>query len=411
MISSAQTTMCGRSTAKQQSQLLPSAGLSISSDLALVCPVQAWKLTPEERMQRIQRYREKRLSRNFNPAVKYQCRKSLADTRPRVRGRFARRDDAGIVLPHESKKALRERDRAHSSSTDGLSSDQTSSGGPGGSSSAGRAAAAAALAGGLGGNMAHASVALGMGGAAAFGQGATSPLSGVFTSPPVQSMHVALSPHSASAGGGLRRNPSFTLPDGSTSSALTSLPGISVIGATPEPLLQPELGALGGLGGPSGGGLLPPLAPSAFASNMTNMPPVIGPSSTPGGLYGPGMGRSASLGSYTGSGSPGFFPNSIPPYMAAGQTIFSGQTIFTVGNSSAGQKQQQAAGGGGQQGFGGGGSPDLNGGGPLQLPPVSVTTSAGPLMSLPLQPISPAASDTHSNNLSIGLSLGDISSL
>ena len=33
------------------------------------------------------------------------CRKTLADSRPRVRGRFARNDDAGAVMPHETKKA------------------------------------------------------------------------------------------------------------------------------------------------------------------------------------------------------------------------------------------------------------------------------------------------------------------
>ena len=34
------------------------------------------------------------------------CRKTLADSRPRVRGRFARNDDAAAVMPHETKKAL-----------------------------------------------------------------------------------------------------------------------------------------------------------------------------------------------------------------------------------------------------------------------------------------------------------------
>eukprot|EP00955_Chlamydomonas_euryale_P107130 365747-Chlamydomonas_euryale.AAC.7 len=67
------------------------------------------KLTPEERLQKILRYRAKRQLRNFNRSVKYQCRKSLADTRPRVRGRFARDNEPGSVLPHETKKAQRER--------------------------------------------------------------------------------------------------------------------------------------------------------------------------------------------------------------------------------------------------------------------------------------------------------------
>ncbi|GLI67245.1 hypothetical protein VaNZ11_011427 [Volvox africanus] len=65
------------------------------------------RLTPEERLQRILRYRSKRNTRNFNREIKYQCRKTLADSRPRVGGRFARNDDPNSVLPHQTKKALR----------------------------------------------------------------------------------------------------------------------------------------------------------------------------------------------------------------------------------------------------------------------------------------------------------------
>lgn len=67
------------------------------------------RLTPEERLLKILRYRAKRQMRNFNRTIKYQCRKSLADTRPRVRGRFARDNEPGSVLPHETKKAIREK--------------------------------------------------------------------------------------------------------------------------------------------------------------------------------------------------------------------------------------------------------------------------------------------------------------
>merc|ERR1719253_1026032 len=48
--------------------------------------------TREQRDERIRIYREKRYSRNFNKRIKYNCRKTLADSRPRVRGRFARHD-------------------------------------------------------------------------------------------------------------------------------------------------------------------------------------------------------------------------------------------------------------------------------------------------------------------------------
>ncbi|KXZ53634.1 hypothetical protein GPECTOR_6g551 [Gonium pectorale] len=65
------------------------------------------RLTAEERLQRILRYRTKRAQRNFNREIKYQCRKTLADSRPRVGGRFARNDDPNSVLPHQTKKAQR----------------------------------------------------------------------------------------------------------------------------------------------------------------------------------------------------------------------------------------------------------------------------------------------------------------
>lgn len=48
--------------------------------------------TRAERDERIRIYREKRYTRNFNRRIKYVCRKTLADSRPRVRGRFARHD-------------------------------------------------------------------------------------------------------------------------------------------------------------------------------------------------------------------------------------------------------------------------------------------------------------------------------
>ncbi|KAL1558089.1 hypothetical protein AAHA92_08596 [Salvia divinorum] len=48
--------------------------------------------SPEEKKERIERYRSKRNLRNFNKKIKYECRKTLADSRPRVRGRFARND-------------------------------------------------------------------------------------------------------------------------------------------------------------------------------------------------------------------------------------------------------------------------------------------------------------------------------
>ncbi|OVA13973.1 CCT domain [Macleaya cordata] len=51
----------------------------------------------EERKQRIHRYRSKRTQRNFSKTIKYACRKTLADSRPRVRGRFARNDETSEI--------------------------------------------------------------------------------------------------------------------------------------------------------------------------------------------------------------------------------------------------------------------------------------------------------------------------
>ncbi|PIN06634.1 hypothetical protein CDL12_20812 [Handroanthus impetiginosus] len=54
--------------------------------------------SPEKKKERIQRYRSKRNLRNFNKKIKYECRKSLADRRPRVRGRFVRNDEIEKIL-------------------------------------------------------------------------------------------------------------------------------------------------------------------------------------------------------------------------------------------------------------------------------------------------------------------------
>ncbi|KAI3974638.1 hypothetical protein MKX01_029628 [Papaver californicum] len=53
------------------------------------------RLSVEERKEKIHRYMKKRNERNFSKKIKYACRKTLADSRPRVRGRFAKNDDFG----------------------------------------------------------------------------------------------------------------------------------------------------------------------------------------------------------------------------------------------------------------------------------------------------------------------------
>ncbi|KAG4999004.1 hypothetical protein JHK87_020076 [Glycine soja] len=56
------------------------------------------RYSAEERKERISKYRAKRNQRNFNKTIKYACRKTLADNRPRIRGRFARNDESSETL-------------------------------------------------------------------------------------------------------------------------------------------------------------------------------------------------------------------------------------------------------------------------------------------------------------------------
>lgn len=105
--------------------------------------LQIGKLTPQERLQKILRYRAKRQMRNFNRTIKYQCRKSLADTRPRVRGRFARDNEPGSVMPHETKKAQRAKAQPNSGAATAAAA-ATAAGAGGAAGGRGAAAAAAA---------------------------------------------------------------------------------------------------------------------------------------------------------------------------------------------------------------------------------------------------------------------------
>lgn len=51
------------------------------------------RYSAEERKDRILRYLKKRSQRNFNKTIKYACRKTLADKRVRIRGRFAKNNN------------------------------------------------------------------------------------------------------------------------------------------------------------------------------------------------------------------------------------------------------------------------------------------------------------------------------
>uniref|UniRef100_A0A5B7A0G7 Putative zinc finger protein CONSTANS-LIKE 1 isoform X1 n=1 Tax=Davidia involucrata TaxID=16924 RepID=A0A5B7A0G7_DAVIN len=52
--------------------------------------------TTEDRRQKLTRYRNKKTKRNFGRKIKYACRKALADSQPRIRGRFAKTEESDI---------------------------------------------------------------------------------------------------------------------------------------------------------------------------------------------------------------------------------------------------------------------------------------------------------------------------
>ncbi|KAM0938532.1 putative transcription factor C2C2-CO-like family [Dioscorea sansibarensis] len=55
----------------------------------------------EERREKLFRFWEKKSKRNFGRKIKYACRKALADSQPRVRGRFAKTEDSEVSKPHK----------------------------------------------------------------------------------------------------------------------------------------------------------------------------------------------------------------------------------------------------------------------------------------------------------------------
>lgn len=53
----------------------------------------ATQLSPLDREARVLRYREKKKTRKFEKTIRYASRKAYAETRPRIKGRFAKRTD------------------------------------------------------------------------------------------------------------------------------------------------------------------------------------------------------------------------------------------------------------------------------------------------------------------------------
>lgn len=56
------------------------------------------QLSPMDREARVLRYREKKKTRKFEKTIRYASRKAYAETRPRIKGRFAKRTDIEIEV-------------------------------------------------------------------------------------------------------------------------------------------------------------------------------------------------------------------------------------------------------------------------------------------------------------------------
>jgi hypothetical protein len=54
--------------------------------------------TSEQRQEKLSRYRNKKTRRNFGRKIKYACRKALADSQPRIRGRFAKTEEYDVKM-------------------------------------------------------------------------------------------------------------------------------------------------------------------------------------------------------------------------------------------------------------------------------------------------------------------------
>ncbi|KAI3732889.1 hypothetical protein L1987_64101 [Smallanthus sonchifolius] len=73
------------------------SSLSSESNTIIESMNKACRYSPNEKKERIERYRCKKTQRNFNKKIKYECRKTLADSRSRIRGRFARNDETQTI--------------------------------------------------------------------------------------------------------------------------------------------------------------------------------------------------------------------------------------------------------------------------------------------------------------------------
>lgn len=68
-------------------------------DMFSTPPIQTpTQLSPMDREARVLRYKEKKKNRKFVKTIRYASRKAYAETRPRIKGRFAKRTDKEVEV-------------------------------------------------------------------------------------------------------------------------------------------------------------------------------------------------------------------------------------------------------------------------------------------------------------------------
>mgnify|MGYP001071345129 CR=1 FL=1 len=60
--------------------------------------------TPEERKTKVQKFLEKRKRRKFTKSISYECRKRVADSRLRIKGRFVKKEQAEALKGLQNQK-------------------------------------------------------------------------------------------------------------------------------------------------------------------------------------------------------------------------------------------------------------------------------------------------------------------
>ncbi|XP_050226818.1 zinc finger protein CONSTANS-LIKE 2 [Mercurialis annua] len=73
----------------------PKGTIDLFSSSPMQTPTQ---LSPRDREARVLRYREKKKNRKFEKTIRYASRKAYAETRPRIKGRFAKRTDVQVEV-------------------------------------------------------------------------------------------------------------------------------------------------------------------------------------------------------------------------------------------------------------------------------------------------------------------------